>query len=427
MRGGTERKTKERSEKDQLILIFLCWLVYTVAYIGRYSYSASIIPIENRFGISHTQSGLVSTLFFVSYGAGQIVNGVFCKNYPKRAVLAGALVLSAAVNFTLWCGVGFAAYKYLWLVNGCAQSILYSSLMLVISDFVLQKNHKKAVLAMGTTVGAGTFLAYGASSLLIWAGAYRYIFLIAAVLTAAIALVWFLFYPRVTKRLEAVREENLSAAQFNKDSAGNGVLGGVAFTVAVFCVFAVINNLIKDGLLTWVPSVMIESFALPGGISVLLTLVLPAVGILGTLLMLWLNRICKDNYPLSAGILFAGTALLCFAVTLFMKKQSLWIDAIVCLGMVNCFMMGINNLITAVVPLSLRGRASAGLLSGLFDGFCYAGSAVSAYGIGAVADVTGWTAVFYLFAAAACVPVLYAAVAVPVTAFKRRKSGRNSP
>ena len=87
-------------------------------------------------------------------------------------------------------------------------------------------------------------------------------------------------------------------------------------------------------------------------------------------------------------------------------------------------MTGINNLIITVVPLSMRGRISAGLLAGLFDGFCYVGSAISTYGIGAIAESTGWNTVFYLFAACACVPVLVAAVVLPLSLARRNKKAK---
>ena len=92
---------KPRSEKDQNLIIFLCWLVYTASYIGRYSFSANIPVIEAQFGVGHSATGLVSMCFFISYGVGQVVNGVFCKKYPKRVVLSGALALSAVMNFVL--------------------------------------------------------------------------------------------------------------------------------------------------------------------------------------------------------------------------------------------------------------------------------------------------------------------------------------
>ena len=40
------------------------------------SYSSNITAIEDAFGVTHSQSGLVTTCFFIAYGIGQIVNGI---------------------------------------------------------------------------------------------------------------------------------------------------------------------------------------------------------------------------------------------------------------------------------------------------------------------------------------------------------------
>lgn len=61
-------------------LIFLCWLAYSCSYIGKLSYSANILPISETFGVSNAECGVVAPVFFFVYGAGQIFNGILCKN-----------------------------------------------------------------------------------------------------------------------------------------------------------------------------------------------------------------------------------------------------------------------------------------------------------------------------------------------------------
>ena len=46
------------------------------------------------------------------------------------------------------------------------------------------------------------------------------------------------------------------------------------------------------------------------------------------------------------------------------------------------------------------------LIGGVLDGFCYIGSAITAYGMGKVADNYGWNKVFYFFIAVCCVMML---------------------
>ncbi len=79
-----------RKKSYQNYLIFLCWFVYSVAQTGRYSYSANVNLIMDKYSVSHTEAGLVTTMFFICYGVGQIVNGLICSKYNRRIVLSVA-------------------------------------------------------------------------------------------------------------------------------------------------------------------------------------------------------------------------------------------------------------------------------------------------------------------------------------------------
>ena len=105
-----ETETKKENRR-QTLLILLCWFAYFTSYFGRYSYNANIIPIEEAFGVTHAQSGLVVTFYFFSYGAGQILHSFLCKKYPFRYVVAGAMAIAAAVNLAIGFGLGFGAMK----------------------------------------------------------------------------------------------------------------------------------------------------------------------------------------------------------------------------------------------------------------------------------------------------------------------------
>ena len=86
---------EEIKEKDikkySYLLIALCWIVYACSYIGKLGYNANIMQIENAFQVSHAESGTVSSFFFFAYGAGQIINGLFCKRYNLKYVVLAVL------------------------------------------------------------------------------------------------------------------------------------------------------------------------------------------------------------------------------------------------------------------------------------------------------------------------------------------------
>jgi OPA family glycerol-3-phosphate transporter-like MFS transporter len=153
-----------KKHKKASLLILLCWLVYTCSYIGKLGYNANITQIEAFYGVSHAQTGMATTFFFFAYGLGQIINGAFCKKYNIRFVVFGSLLISGLMNLFIAFVDTFETLKYLWMINGAALSILWTSLIRLLSENLDEKYMARAVVIMGTTVASGTFLVYGFSA-----------------------------------------------------------------------------------------------------------------------------------------------------------------------------------------------------------------------------------------------------------------------
>ena len=160
-----EEKSKKRT--SNVLLLALCWLAYTCSYLGKLGYNANITQIESVYNVSHGTAGMVSTFFFFAYGIGQIINGIFCKKYNVRYVVFGGLLLSGLMNALVGLVDNFALVKYFWLINGGALSVLWPSLIRLLSETMEKEEMPRAVIAMGTTVATGTFFVYGLSALFV--------------------------------------------------------------------------------------------------------------------------------------------------------------------------------------------------------------------------------------------------------------------
>ncbi len=279
------RKSKEmetiNKKNGGMFLILLCWIVYTCAYLGKYSYSSNTIKIITHYGVTKADAGLISTFFFVAYGIGQVVNGICCKFYPKKYIIGGALFVSAVINATLYYDVPFWSIKYLWLINGIAQSVLWPTLILTLSTYLSQTKLKSAVLIMATTVAVGTAIAYALSALFVAFFNFKYSFITTTVVLIVAATVWLIFYNRAVKNAKA--ENQSQAENAAKTSAiSRGVLtGGLIVMLLFLALFAIVNNLVKDGLNTWVPSILYEVYHLDDSLSILLTITLAVIGKFG--------------------------------------------------------------------------------------------------------------------------------------------------
>ncbi|MBQ3013794.1 MAG: MFS transporter, partial [Clostridia bacterium] len=277
--------------KKQKLLILLCCMVYSLAYVGRYSYNANIGSIITYYGVTRADAGVVSTYFFFSYGVGQLVNAILCKRYPKRHVVAGALIASSAINAVLFILPPCSWIKYLWLLNGICQSILYPTLMLILGEVLEQKMMKRAVLAMSISVLLGTLLSYGGAALFNYVGSFRLSFFFGVVATAFIGVTWLIFYNVLTNERPAPipQAELDKQLRLEKGTVATEMIG----LLVIYALFAVADNFVKDGLNTWAPVILKEQFNFENSISIVLTLILPIFDVFGSVLAIQTNRILQ--------------------------------------------------------------------------------------------------------------------------------------
>lgn len=375
---------EQRSNRQQNLIIILCWAVYTFAYFGRYGYNSNITPIMADYGITKADAGLVSTFFFFAYGIGQVVNGILSRRYNKKILFPAVLIASSLLNVLLLF-LPFDSFKYIWAINGFLQSTLWSSIVCVLSTTLDAKHLNLALVVLSTTSTAGTVLTYSASAFFVWLGNYRYVFVFGAGVMTTIALLWLIAFKSGSN---TVRSQEKPKAE-RKPFALSALI--VVFVCLAF--FGVSDNLIKDGLNTWVPTILSEQYGMKNEVSILSTIVLPLLGMLGAVVAVRLNKIVPDFVSLIA-IFFTASAL--FIAPIVIGDSVSPVVMLICFGIVTLLMHAINNVITAIAPLKLREKVDSGTIAGVLNGFCYLGSTISSYGLGAVADAKGWSAVFIL-------------------------------
>lgn len=394
-------KMKTKKMTRGTCLIILCWLAYTCSYIGKLSYNANINPIGRAFELSNAELGLVSTCFFFAYGIGQIINGIYCKKYNIKLTIFVCLIISAAINLSLPLIKDFSAVKFLWLINGAALSFLWPLLIRLLSEQLTDDETPRAVMVMGTTVATGTFIVYGLSALFVAFLSYRITFFFATAALIAVALVWFFFYDKLTSPSEEEKKNTAPVLSKADKSAFSHKLG---IFIGVLALFAVANNFIKDGLTTWTPNILDSIYDTPSWLSILITLLLPTLAIGGAAVALELKKRC-GSFIVICTVFFVCAAALIAAVTGLIKTPLL-VLTVALFSIVSLLMAGVNNVITSMVPLHMKNRLNSGKLSGILNGFCYLGSTLSSYSLGAIADSSfGWMGVFY-FLLIVCIAVI---------------------
>lgn len=396
MKNSSNGIKKERG--SAVLLIFLCWLVYSMSYLGKVNYSANITQIIDFYGVTKAQAGAVPTFFFFAYGIGQVFNGLFCSKYNVKWMVFGSLFVSATINLIIATTSNFGIIKWLWLANGIVLSILWPTLIRLLSESIPKKSLSTSSVAMGTTVATGTIIIYGLSSLYASFGKFKLSFYTASFVVFTVAIIWLLLYnkavnvSKLEKENEDVQQEVAEVKPEERDW-GYAESKILIATIFVLCFCSIGVNLIKDGLTTWVPSILKEEFSMSDSLSILLTLFLPVLAIFGNMFSLKIHKIIPD-YINHCAVTFAVIAAF-IGVVIGSLNFEFVIFMLIGLIVVNFLASSLNSLVTSIFPLFMRGKVNSGLFAGILNAFCYLGSTISSYGLGAIAENFGWIYVFW--------------------------------
>lgn len=378
---------KSITNKKSNFLIFICWAAYTAAYVGRLNYNASMVEILSQLGTTKESAGVVSSFFFFAYGAGQLVNGLLSKKYNTKYSVTIALGASCLINILMTCCDDISFMKYLWFFNGVFQSILWSSLIKTLSDYLSDEKLPQAVMIMSTTVASGTFAAYGLAALFsALKFNWKIIFYVSAVVVGAVSILWFIGMTSVQKYKKISSDTKLS------DSKKLKITPSFITALIVIIISAIANGFIKDGITTWVPSILKEEFGMSSSLSIIVTLLLPILSIFGASIVKACHKKQK-NVNILNSIYYFLSVILAIAIisTISFKSAPL---TLILFGGTACMMSSVNNVITSIVPLYSRDKIDSGLSAGILNTFCYVGSTMSTTVLGKIADSKGWNDVF---------------------------------
>ena len=402
------------------MLILLCWIIYTASYVGKLNYAANINLIMEYYSVSHAEAGLVSTTFFFAYGIGQVVNGIFCKKYNVKWAVAIGIFLAAVSNLLIGTINSFYLIAPMWLINGAALSLLWPSLIRLLSECLSYKDMARASVIMGTTTAIGTFIIYGTSAALALITDFRASFIVAALVLLTTLVLWLSSVDKFSERAKTETAAEEKAAKESGAATSGATVGKrvIWLTVVMLAICGITTNFVKDGLTTWVPSILKEKYMLGDALSILLTLALPVVTLFGNAFAVKVHKLIPD-FLYQCALMFTVSGAIIGAIIALIDGTGFVLPLIFFAAV--CFLVGANNsLITSIFPLFMKGKVNSGAIAGVLNGFCYVGSTLSSYTLGLIADFGGWSGVFVLLLATSLITALLA----PVHLLLKRRCAR---
>lgn len=392
---------KIEDSRMQRLLFFLCWIAYFSTYLGRLNYSASLTEMIRAEGFEKGAAGLIGTAFFCAYGIGQLLSGFLGDRLaPQKMILTGILG-SGVCNLAMGLSGSLAQMVFIWCANGLLQSLIWSPIIKLFSDWIPVVKQQKFCIHINSSVPIGTFAAYAVTALIIWKAHWRTVFFFSAVCLLAIAAVWFVGIRRIQKEIaehgveEAKIKVGTQKAETNssmwKMVCGSGML--------LFCIGLMMQGVLKDGVTTWIPTYIREIFEMESAASIISTTIIPIFNLSGVYLAAFVNQKFFNNEIQTSAAFFTVCAGALVLLRFF--GSSSIVIALLLFGIGTTAMMAVNTMLVSVVPIYFAPYGKSSTASGLLNSSAYAGGAISTYGIGVLSEILGWNTTIVIWAALA--------------------------
>ena len=399
---------KRRAEARRLTL--LCAAVYFCSYLTRLDYGAVMVEMVRAEGFSRVDASAALTGLFITYGFGQLISGYLGDRVRPQLLIFFGLIACGLMNLLIPFCPTPAWMTVVWSVNGLAQAMMWPPLVRIMSQHMTESEYKVATVHVSWGSSLGTIVIYLMIPLLLKVSSWRGVFYCAAAVGMGMAAFWMARYGRVERTLP-LQEQAAPADEPGDAGKSGGGLRALMPLLAIMMGVIICQGTLRDGITTWMPTYLADTYHMESGKSILTGVLLPLFGMVCYQIVLWMNRKLVENELQCAAIIF-GVGLVSLLALRLLHAHSFALSVLI-LAFAVASMHGVNLIMTSMTPKYLAGSGKISMISGLLNACTYIGSALSMYGVALIADRFGWTVTESLWCAVALLGTLCAAACVP--------------
>lgn len=367
------------SSTRKKIIFTIVYLAYTSIYIARVNLSVAGPDLISEGVLNTVQMGLLGSVFSTLYAVGRIFNGGLSDKTPPWIMLTSGLALAGLSNIFISFFPPFIGIFLLWTSNAYAQSMLWSSVLCVVSSMYDKDIAKKKTSVMVTSVAMGNILAILINSWLITKLGTSYAFAVPGFLTLILGLaVLFSTKSIPSPQKEAKKHISMWNLLKNKEVLAMGVP-------------AVFHGVMKENISLWMAVFVVDKYCVDLSSSSYYILLIPFVGFVGRTLYPFFYKLCKDRENTVSLVGF----FLCIAASLLLcTGRGNLISGVLAMSVIYAAVSMINTSILSIFPLHYVSTGNVASISGIMDFATYLGGGIASFIYGIVIKSYGYVPMF---------------------------------
>ena len=176
-------------------VVFLSFLAVFICYIDRVNISVAIIPMQEQFGWSESQVGIILGSFYFGYMITMILGGYLADKYGGKKVLGYALLIWSL--FTII--TPFFAFQGLWwlilirILMGLGEGVTFPSWHAIYARWIPFQERTRAIGFTNSGIAAGTLFGFAVAALIIANYSWEWVFYSFGLL----GFFWYFFWNRI--------------------------------------------------------------------------------------------------------------------------------------------------------------------------------------------------------------------------------------
>ncbi len=358
-----------------------CFIAYMSCYFGKNLLSAMMPQLSQSGAFDEISLGNMASLFLITYGAGQLINGLIGNRVPGRYMISLGLLFPGILLFLFPnCASPFWG-TVLWGVCGFFCSMLWGPIARMIGENTRPAVGEILVTLMTVASTVGSLATQALAILGDKTQNYHLVFYISASLLCTVSISVFFYTLHMERQgmiCASVRQKEIEDSKSSNPSPKGTRTSILSPVPVLMTVVTMCNGVIRNAVSFWLPSFLTQYFDYSIELSSALVMALPLFNIAGVFFTLWLFHKINCNEKTMCLSLFALSIPL--ISTLFFCRESFSIPAVISLFLVLAAMMGTSNLIFGVYLLRFSNSGKMSGISGFFDFASYvAASAASLF------------------------------------------------
>ena len=400
----TAENDSAEQRKYSNVLFALCFLAYTFSYFGRYNYSTCLASMTAAGLLDKSFGGIISSAYLVCYGAGQFINGRLGVKVSPKLMVAIGLLGSGCANLMMGSMSNKYIFLIVWAANGFFNSMLWSPIIRVFTDWMTQSQRLKAGANVSLTIPVGMTLSYSISSLMLDIADWRAVFIACGSLLCLGGVIWIVGVSGLKPYIKTMSERNLELLKINlKPDEENKIKPSLTLKlffgtgIVFIAIIALFNGSLKDAVLSWAPTYLQDTYNFTDSEASLVSTLLPLFSVAGPYIAIFIDKRIFKNEVTTSGVMFGIAALSLVVVVLL--KGSMPLVAVALLALAMCCMWAVNTMILTFVPYRFGGLGISSAVTGTLNCTAYISASCCTILYGGMADSQSWSATVLVWTA----------------------------